>query len=140
MTLSPGGSRSTRPYLIHNEPVPATVFQMPIVNVTRQTTLAFNVEIADNPFKRMQGLLGRASLPQGNALVIPHCNSIHMLFMNFAIDVVFLDRGNKVVGLAKGIKPFEISGIFWKSSCALELPVGTIEASRTQWGDEVLIT
>ena len=113
---------------------------MPIINITRATTLASYVEIADNPAKRMKGLLGRPSLAQGYALVITCCSGIHMLFMKFAIDVVFLDKKNQVVGIVLNIKPFEFSPIFWKASCAVELPVGIIESTNTQVGDQLSVT
>ena len=112
---------------------------MSIVNLSKETTLASHVEIADTPPKRMQGLLGREFLPEGEALMITHCQSIHMLFMKFPIDVVFLDNQNKVVGVTARIKPFAFSPIFWKSSCAIELPAGTIEATKTCVGDQLVI-
>ncbi len=112
---------------------------MPIVNLTRKTFLADSVETADTSLKRMRGLLGRGSIKPGEALVIPQCKSIHMFFMKFAIDVVFLDENNKVVGLKERIKPFAVSPVFWKSSCAVELPVGTIKGTGTQVGDQIQI-
>jgi len=83
----------------------------------------------------MQGLLGKGSFDSGEALVITRCNSIHMVFMKFSIDVVFLDKRNKAVGIVEKIKPFAFSPIFWKSACAIELPAGTIKETRTQVGD-----
>jgi uncharacterized membrane protein (UPF0127 family) len=85
----------------------------------------------------MKGLLGRKDFPQGEALVITRCQSIHMFFMNFPIDVVFCDRQNKVVGLCQEIKPFYLSPIFFKASYAIELPAGTIASTKTQLGDQL---
>ena len=108
---------------------------MPIVNATRNTILANSFETADTPLKRMRGLLGRTSLSAGEALVIRPCNSIHMFFMKFSIDVVFVDANHRVVGEASRLKPYRISPVFWNSACAIELPVGTIESTGTQVGD-----
>jgi uncharacterized membrane protein (UPF0127 family) len=113
---------------------------MPIINLTQKSTLAKVVETADTPFKRMQGLLGRTSMAPSEGLVITGCQSIHMMFMKFAIDVVFVDSDNKVVGLTPKIKPFRFSPIFWKSTCAIELPAGTIEATRTRVGDQLFMS
>ena len=110
---------------------------MTIVNVTRQTQLAQQVIVANTPLERMQGLLNRESFLPQEALVITQCSSIHMFFMKFAIDVVFVDKHNQVVGLCPHIKPFEVSPIFWKSACAIELPAGTIKATGTQVGDQL---
>ncbi|MBI3601825.1 MAG: DUF192 domain-containing protein [Candidatus Omnitrophica bacterium] len=111
-----------------------------IKNLTRQTILATCVEIAHTPLKRMRGLVGRLFLKPTEALVIAPCQSIHMLFMKFPIDVIFLDDKNKVIGQRARIKPFQFSAIFWKSACAIELPAGTIELTHTQLGDQIQIS
>jgi uncharacterized membrane protein (UPF0127 family) len=110
-----------------------------IVNVTRSTSIASHVEIASNSWQRMKGLLGITNFPQGEALIITHCQSIHMFFMKFPIDVVFCDRQDKVVGLCSNIKPFSLSPIFFKASYAIELPSGSVAASKTQVGDQIKV-
>lgn len=85
----------------------------------------------------MKGLLGRAGLGPDEALVITRCQSIHMFFMRFPIDVVFLDRQGAVVGIVANIRPFELSPIFWKANRAVELPVGAVANSRTIIGDYI---
>jgi uncharacterized membrane protein (UPF0127 family) len=110
-----------------------------ISNLTRNTAIASQVKIAQNPWTRMKGLLGLRGLPPGEALIITDCQSIHMFFMKFAIDVIFCDRQNKVVGLCRGIKPFYLSPIFFKASYAIELPTGSIDSSQTQIGDKIKI-
>ena len=108
-----------------------------IVNVTRNAVIASRFKIAQDPWARMKGLLGVRDFPQGEALVITHCQSIHMFFMKFPIDVIFCDRQNKVVGLCERLKPFYLSPIFFKASYAIELPSGIIASSKTQVGDQI---
>lgn len=110
-----------------------------IVNRTRQTVIAAQVKKADNPFLRMKGLLGKKFMPENYALVIIPCNSIHMFFMHFAIDVMFVDKKGIVVGLCEAIKPNALSPIFWESTCAIELPLGTIAKTQTCVGDQIQI-
>ena len=110
---------------------------MLIHNLTRNVLLAQNARLADTPLKRMKGLLGRRAFSDGEALVIRPCQSVHMLFMPFAIDVIFLDRQKRVVGLCRNLKPFQFSPVFWKSACAIELPAGTIEKTKTAAGDRL---
>jgi uncharacterized membrane protein (UPF0127 family) len=110
-----------------------------IVNVTRSTSIASHVETARDPWQRMKGLLGTSHFPQGQALVITHCQSIHMFFMKFPIDVIFCDSQDKAVGLCANIKPFGLSPIFFKASYAIELPSGSIASSQTQVGDQIKI-
>jgi uncharacterized protein len=106
-----------------------------IFNTSRNTVIASNTEIARSFQQRSQGLLGRTGLAEGHALIILRCNSIHMFFMKFPIDVIFCDRRDRVVGLCCGIKPFRLSPLFLRASYAIELPAGAIAASRTQKGD-----
>jgi uncharacterized protein len=111
-----------------------------ILNKTRDTNLASQAELSDTVFSRLKGLLGRTVLPEGHALIITDCRSIHMLFMRFAIDVVFADREYRVVGLVENIMPFRISPYFWKAYYAIELPTGTIRMARIEKGDQLLVT
>ncbi len=108
---------------------------MKIINTTRQTVIAQRASTADTFASRAVGLLNRASLDPGEALIIKPCNAIHMFFMRFAIDAIFVDKNNRVAGLLKAIKPFHLSPIFLKSSFVIEASVGTIEASKTCVGD-----
>jgi len=108
-----------------------------ITNLTRNTVIASQVQIARNYRQRMKGLLGVEEFSSGQALVITDCQSIHMFFMKFPIDVIFCDSQNKVVGVCLEIKPFHLSPIFFRASYAIELPVGSIAASKTQIGDQV---
>ena len=113
---------------------------MKIVNRTRQCTLADKVAVADSFSSRMTGLLNRDTLDVGEALIITHCQSIHMFFMRFAIDVIFVDRADRVVGLVKNIKPFRLSGIYFKANNVIELPAGAIDQSKTALGDQLDVT
>lgn len=110
---------------------------MKIFDTTSNTIIAHNARLADTVISRMVGLLNRRSLCEGEALVITRCNSIHMFFMRFAIDVVFVGRTNNVVGLIKKIQPFRLSPIFWKAVYAIELPAGTIEDKNILIGDRI---
>lgn len=112
---------------------------MKIVNQTKAAVLARKARKADTAFSRLKGLLGRREIDPDEALIITHCRSVHMFFMRFAIDVVFIDRNNVVVGVAKNIKPFQMSPYFFRSAAAIELPVGKIEMSHTEKGDVIAV-
>ena len=110
---------------------------LPIYNKTQNTLIAPRAKLADTFITRMVGLLNRSSLAEGEALVIARCQSIHMLFMKFSIDVIFVDKNNRVIGLVQGIKPFQLSKIFWKARFAIEVPIGTIAKTKTAVGDQL---
>ena len=106
-----------------------------ILNKTKDSVVATHAGVADTFSSRMRGLLPRESLNPDEALLITHCQSIHMFFMKFPIDVIFVDRDDKVVGLVADIRPFCLSPIFWGASYAIELNVETIAKSKTAVGD-----
>lgn len=88
----------------------------------------------------MTGLLKRKSLPPGEALIITRCQSIHMLFMRFSIDAIFVDKNDYVVGLVERIKPFRLSPLFFRSKYVIEVTEGTIVQTGTSIGDKIEIT
>lgn len=123
-------------------------------NVTRDTDLATSLEVASSLWAKFMGLMGRAALEPGAGLWLPASNGIHMMFMRFPIDAVFVGRaeaagtggsGDSEAGAGElrivksvhpnlrawtGLVPF-VRG----AHGVLELPVGSIEASGTRVGD-----
>lgn len=93
--------------------------------------------MADTFFPRMKGLLGRKYFPFGQALVITRCQSVHMVFMRFSIDAVFVNKRHCVIGIIQNLKPFQLSPIFWGSSYVIELPLGSVAASKISEGDQI---
>jgi uncharacterized protein len=88
--------------------------------------LATTLGTADSLITRTKGLLGRDSLPAGEALWIKRCNSIHTFFMRFAIDAIFVDDNLKVVSVYKNLKPWRITRLHFRASSVFELPSGTL--------------
>jgi len=101
--------------------------------------LAESAAKADTAFSRLKGLLGRESIGAQEALIITRCRSIHMFFMKFAIDALFVNKNNEVIGAVENIKPFQMSPYFLFSSYVIELPAGKIQESHTEKGDVVVI-
>lgn len=110
---------------------------MRIINSSKQSVLAEDGKIADTFFSRMKGLLGKDDFLSGEGLIITRCQSIHMVFMAFAIDAIFINKDKEVVGLVRNIKPYAFSRIYMKASCVIELPVGTIDSTRTEIRDVI---
>ncbi len=112
---------------------------MKITNKTKGTVLAEDVVLADTLFLRMKGLLGKKDLKKGQALILKPCDSIHTFFMRFTIDVIFVDRKQKVDLAVSCLKPWRLSPLCWRSKFAIEFPCGIIQDSRTEKGDEIAI-
>ena len=112
---------------------------MKVLNQSKNSVIAEDATLADTFPSRMIGLLKHDSLRKGEGLIITHCNSIHMFFMRFAIDVIFIDKSDKVVGLVPDIPPNRLSKIYFSAVKAIEVPVGVIGDSRTGLGDQLVI-
>ena len=116
------------------QPAPET--RMTVRNTSRQTVLATRLEVADTGPKRNKGLLGRKGLEAGAGLWIVPCESVHTFFMRFPIDLVYLDRGNRVRKVRSAVGPWRLSACLSAHSI-LELPAGVILSSNTQKGDKL---
>jgi uncharacterized membrane protein (UPF0127 family) len=88
--------------------------------------VAERLEVARSTWARGVGLMGRTSMAPGTGLWIEPCNSIHMFFMQFAIDAVFLDRQGRVKRVIPGLKPWRVSPIVFGARTVVELPAGTV--------------
>ena len=94
--------------LLHNEDV-----------VVQQLTIARTM------LARMRGLLGRSTLEQHEGLWITPCTSIHMMFMRFPIDAVFIDRDMHIVRIHERVKPWRFARGGRHAHSVLELAAGT---------------
>jgi uncharacterized membrane protein (UPF0127 family) len=83
--------------------------------------------LGDTALTRMRGLLGRRELPSGEGILLKPASSVHMAFMRFAIDAVFLDRDLRVVKIATDLQPWRVAGSRG-AKAVLEIPAG--EAGR----------
>lgn len=88
--------------------------------------------IARSFLRRLKGRLGTPDFPAGEGLLIVPCKEIHMLGMKYAIDVVFLDRELKVVGMRPELPVGTLRLALNEAYCTLELPAGTLDGS---WKD-----
>jgi hypothetical protein len=93
--------------------------------------------LAETPLARMRGLLGRSSLPAGEGLLLRPAASIHMAFMRFPIDAVFLDSADRVLKVVAELKPWRMAACRG-ARAVLELPAG--EASRRGFAPGMSLT
>ena len=116
-------------------------------NVSRSTAIAERLEVADGLWGKFMGLMGRRGLEPDAGLWLTDSNGIHMMFMRFAIDAVFLgkpDPGREgarpVVSVHRGLQAWTgLVPLVRGAHGVLELPVGTIERSGTAVGDLVVL-
>ncbi len=114
--------------------------EMQASNHTRNKMLADKGIVANRPWLRMRGLIGRSSLEPGEGLLLLGTKGIHTIGMRFAIDVLFLNDDGWVIHLIHALKPFRFSPVIKTSGMVLELPAGTLKETGTQVGDWIEIT
>jgi hypothetical protein len=108
------------------------------LRTTEGTLVCERCEIPESTFGRARGLLGRSGLEPGGGMLIDRAGSVHMFFMRFPIDVVFIDRDWKVVGVRHQLRPWRVAGAR-RSVAALELPAGAAAAAGVQERDVLVL-
>ena len=110
---------------------------MILINTSNNSIISENVEIADSYFKRLIGLMCTQELSVNNALHIIPCSSIHTFFMNYSIDVIYLDMNNRIIHIDEGIEPKKIGRWFKNARSVVELPNGKVKNSQIMVGQVV---
>lgn len=109
------------------------------VRVDRSRALVGSaIQRADSPWLRMRGLLGRAGLDAGTGMRFEPASSLHMWFMRFPIDVIYVDRDERVVKLVSELKPWRVSAARG-AKIAYEVPAGTIAETDITVGDQLTL-
>ena len=110
-----------------------------VENATRGTTVGDRIRVATSMRDRTIGLLRTHELRPGEGLWIEGAPSIHMFFMPYAIDAVFVDKHGRVTKVVPELKPWRV--VWWARGArdCLELPVGAAAAAGIQVGDELRI-
>jgi uncharacterized membrane protein (UPF0127 family) len=112
----------------------------PVVRISTESgrVVCERCELAESTFARMRGLLGRDGLERGSGMLIDRTGSVHMFFMRFPIDAVFLDRTRKVVGIRHRLAPWRVA---WArhAVATLELPAGAASEAGLERGDVLVL-
>lgn len=110
-----------------------------VLNVTRDTVVGERVRVATSALDRSVGLLRTPEVVPGGGLWIERSPSIHMFFMRYAIDAVFVDRDLRVKKIAANLKPWRM--VLWAFGArdCLELRAGAAAESGTVVGDELRV-
>ena len=98
--------------------------------------MTLEVEAADTFLKRLRGLMFRRRLDSGRGLLLAPCNSVHMLFMRFAIDVVYLDKDFRIKKIVRDLTPWLGLSFCFGAWGALELPSGEAERLKLVVGQK----
>jgi uncharacterized membrane protein (UPF0127 family) len=120
----------------HGTPQPV----MRALNRTRATILCARLEAAGGLRGQSRGLLGRDGLAADAGMLFRSSLPLmwmHMMFMRFPIDIVFLNSENKVIRICHDLHPWRLSPIVFGARTALELAAGAAAVSSTAIGDSI---
>ncbi|MGH2379606.1 MAG: DUF192 domain-containing protein [Candidatus Limnocylindria bacterium] len=108
-----------------------------VENVTRGTIVGERVRVASSSVDRSVGLLKTPEVKPGEGLWIERSPSIHMFFMPYAIDAVFVSKAGRVTRVVANLQPWRV--VLWARGArdCLELRAGAAAESGTQAGDEL---
>ncbi len=110
-----------------------------IINKSNNKIIGNKIAHANNFVTRFFGLMGKKALNEEEGLLITPCNSIHMMFMKFPLDIIFLDKQFKIVYVIESLKPWRVSPVIFKAQSVIELPEGTISRSESKVDDTLEI-
>jgi len=109
---------------------------MIVFNKTKNSHVSASAQRADTFSARLFGLIPRQGLAAEEGLWLEPCAMIHMCFMNFSIDAVFLDKELKVLRIIENFRPWRFSPWVRGARGVLELPAGR-SAGRLGPGDSL---
>ncbi len=103
----------------------------------KEELVVANVIEARNFFSKSFGLILKRKLTDKQGFLIKNCNSIHTIGMRYRIDVVFLDKNNRVLAIYCNLKPFRITPFVKDAFSVLEVMAGVIDKTTLKVTDIV---
>jgi len=110
-----------------------------IANKTEKTPLIGNSKRCRGLWSKARGLMFSKKRDLGLIFIFnsEKIRSLHMFFVFYPIDVLFLDSGKKVVEIKENFLPFTFFYPAKKSQFIIELPAGNVKKSKTSVGDTI---
>jgi uncharacterized membrane protein (UPF0127 family) len=109
-----------------------------LTNARSRHVIARDVELALTRSARRQGLLKRPSLPLETAILLAPCFMVHTAFMQFPIDIVFVDRRGYVRHMRHNVGPWRVA-VSIRAYATIELPAGTLAKHDIVVGDQLCL-
>ncbi len=106
-------------------------------NVSRDDSVAERVHLANTWWTRLRGLLGHPEPEPGEGMLLSPCQSVHMYWMKYSLDVAFLAPDGRIVEAYHALAPSKRSRWHRDADRALELRAGTLADTCTQVGDRL---
>jgi uncharacterized membrane protein (UPF0127 family) len=112
-----------------------TTTKLQLENSISGSVIVPKLAVASSLWQRTVGLLGTPRLQSGEALWLQPCTGIHTWFMQYSIDVLFLDKHGKVLRTVENLRPFRIAGPLLRARTVVEMAPGTLKHVSVKPGD-----
>ena len=109
-----------------------------IKNKSKNFVIIKETKLCRSVFCKAFGFMFRFKKPESALIFIFNKErkaDLHMLFVFFPIDVLFLGKNKKVVDIKKDFKPFSYYPPKAKAQFVVEVPVGLLK--KTSLGDKI---
>lgn len=97
--------------------------------------IKLTVDIADEPYEQTLGLSGREYMAKNEGIIFIFPESIMPAFwmkeMNFALDIIWIDAKNTIIGIEKNVSPDTFPETFAPPS-----PVKYVLEVNADWSDK----
>lgn len=103
-------------------------------NRTADRELGGRIVLADSLWSRLRGMIGRPEPTPGEGMLLAPTQAVHMWWMKYPLDVALLDRERRVVATYPELQPGKRTRVHRGARYALELPAGTLAATKTDVG------
>lgn len=110
-----------------------------VINKDSQERLVRSLNIANTFKKRFFGLMTMKELQSDEGLILAPCNGVHTFFMKFPIDVLYLDKDNRIIEIFTQVEPWRVLPASKNTCSVMELPGGTIAKTGTKKGHRLSI-
>lgn len=94
-------------------------------NLNTSKIIVSNTQLANTFFTRLKGLMGTRQLNENSGLLISPCQQVHTHFMQYPLDLVFLDNKFNVLEIVQNIKPWRFSRLIKSAYYVLEVPANS---------------
>jgi hypothetical protein len=116
---------------------------MRLINKTTGGVLANRVELVDTFWRRFRGLMLRRNFRRGQALLFklsrPSRYGVHMFFVRFPIDLLYLNSNFSVIEMHLTLRPWRVHMPKVEASHVVELPAGTISRTDVRIGHKLAL-
>ncbi len=110
-----------------------------IKNLTRKRILARNYKRCESIFSKTVGLMFSKKY-RSLIFIFPEEKVVplHMFFVFYPIDVLFLDKKKRVVEIKENFRPFSFYSPKNRAKYVIELPNEKVKKTGTKLGDKIV--